>query len=101
MAKALGLLSAVLVAVALVAPARADEQSDFAAAFNAQVKADAATFAADLAARQVVTYYSATWCPPCHKVAPMVHAWAGDHPDVKLVTVDYDSVQGMSGSFCC
>jgi len=42
----------------------------------------------------VVTYYWATWCAPCHRVRPMVERWAADHPEVRLVAVDYDSAQG-------
>jgi len=36
-------------------------------------------------------YYGATWCGPCHRVEPMVDRWAAEHPDLRLVKLDYDT----------
>jgi len=36
-------------------------------------------------------YYGATWCGPCHRVEPMVDRWVAEHPDLRLVKLDYDS----------
>lgn len=36
-------------------------------------------------------YYGADWCAPCHKVEPMVDRWAAEHPDLRIVKLDYDT----------
>lgn len=36
-------------------------------------------------------YYSATWCGPCHRVEPMVDRWVAEHPDLRIVKLDYDA----------
>ena len=36
-------------------------------------------------------YYGATWCAPCHRVEPMVDGWAAEHPDLRIVKLDYDA----------
>ncbi len=36
-------------------------------------------------------YYGATWCGPCHRVEPMVDRWVAEHPDLRLVKLDYDT----------
>lgn len=38
-----------------------------------------------------VRYYGAVWCAPCHQVEPMVDRWAADHPDLRIVKLDYDT----------
>lgn len=34
--------------------------------------------------------FSATWCPPCRVVEPMLDALAAERPDVKVVAIDTD-----------
>jgi thiol-disulfide isomerase/thioredoxin len=36
-------------------------------------------------------YYGATWCAPCHQVGPMVDRWVAEHPDLRIVKLDYDA----------
>ena len=36
-------------------------------------------------------YYGATWCAPCHRVGPMVDRWVAEHPDLRIVKLDYDT----------
>lgn len=36
-------------------------------------------------------YYRADWCAPCRRVEPMVYRWVAEHPDIKLVKLDYDA----------
>ena len=36
-------------------------------------------------------YYAATWCAPCHRVGPMVDRWVAEHPDLRIVKLDYDT----------
>jgi thioredoxin 1 len=36
-------------------------------------------------------YYRADWCAPCRRVEPMVYHWVTEHPDIKLVKLDYDT----------
>jgi thiol-disulfide isomerase/thioredoxin len=36
-------------------------------------------------------YYGATWCAPCHQVGPMVERWVAEHPDLRIVKLDYDT----------
>ena len=36
-------------------------------------------------------YYGAVWCGPCHKVEPMVYRWVAEHPDLRIVKLDYDT----------
>jgi thiol-disulfide isomerase/thioredoxin len=36
-------------------------------------------------------YYGATWCAPCHRVEPMVDRWVAEHPDLRVVKLDYDA----------
>ena len=39
-------------------------------------------------------YYGATWCGPCHRVEPMVARWVAEHPDLRLVKLNYDTHRG-------
>jgi thiol-disulfide isomerase/thioredoxin len=36
-------------------------------------------------------YYGATWCAPCHQVGLMVDRWVAEHPDLRIVKLDYDT----------
>ena len=36
-------------------------------------------------------YYRADWCAACRRVEPMVYRWVAEHPDIKLVKLDYDT----------
>jgi thiol-disulfide isomerase/thioredoxin len=39
-------------------------------------------------------YYGATWCAPCHRVGPMIDRWVAEHPDLRIVKLDYDTHKG-------
>jgi len=43
------------------------------------------------AAELELRYYGAVWCGPCHQVEPMVERWAAEHPDLRIVKLDYDA----------
>ena len=44
-----------------------------------------------LGAELELRYYGAIWCAPCHRVEPMVDRWAAEHPDLRIVKLDYDA----------
>ncbi len=44
-------------------------------------------------------YYGAAWCAPCHQVEPMVERWAAEHPDLRVVKLDYDANTADRGRF--
>ncbi len=44
--------------------------------------------------KYLLFYYSASWCPPCHLVTPMVienyKKWKASHPDFEIILVGLD-----------
>ena len=38
-----------------------------------------------------VVYYTATWCGPCQRIAPLFEQMAADNPNVIFVKVDVDA----------
>lgn len=43
--------------------------------------------------------FSATWCGPCQKVAPIIEAIANENPDFLVGTVDVDMQPGLAARF--
>jgi len=39
----------------------------------------------------VVVDFTATWCPPCQMIAPVIETLSHDFPDVVFVKVDVDT----------
>ncbi len=54
---------------------------------------DEARFAAEVleADRPVVVDFTASWCPPCRVMAPVLDELAADRDDVRFVKVDVDA----------
>jgi thioredoxin 1 len=52
-----------------------------------------ATFATEVleADRPVVVDVWAAWCPPCHRLDPVVAALAAEHPELLVVKADADA----------
>lgn len=46
----------------------------------------------------VVIDFTATWCGPCRRIAPIFEKMAKEHPDVKFAKVDVDEASDVSGS---
>ncbi|WP_281259667.1 thioredoxin family protein [Streptomyces zhaozhouensis] len=52
-----------------------------------------AAFAAEVLASEVpvLVDFTAAWCPPCRMLAPVLAAFAAEHPDtLRVVTLDID-----------
>ncbi|MEZ5115038.1 MAG: thioredoxin family protein [Candidatus Nanopelagicales bacterium] len=43
--------------------------------------------------------FTADWCPPCRRFAPVFDASAGRHPDVRHVRVDVDYRPDLAADF--
>ncbi len=44
----------------------------------------------------LVVDFTASWCPPCRRIAPMFEAWAAEFPDAILVKVDVDEAADIA-----
>jgi len=66
------------------------------------IEADDANFEAEVLGsdRPVLVDFSATWCGPCRKLEPIVHAVASDFDSqIKVVKVDVDRAPSSAARF--
>jgi thioredoxin 1 len=47
----------------------------------------------------VVVDFTASWCPPCRVLNPIVDELAAEHPDVRFVAVDVDDHQATAARY--
>lgn len=60
-----------------------------------------ASFAHDVLERPrtVLVEFTATWCPPCHAMKPVLEQLARAHPDVEVVVVDADENASLAARY--
>jgi thioredoxin 1 len=69
---------------------------------NAIIEADDASFETEVlrSDRPVLVDFSATWCAPCKKLEPLVHAVAAEYEGrLKVVKVDVDRAPTVAARF--
>jgi thioredoxin 1 len=59
------------------------------------------TFTAEVleAGKPVLVDFTASWCPPCRAMAPILEQMAGDRDDLKIVSVDVDEQQELAVTY--
>ena len=46
-----------------------------------------------------IYYFTASWCPPCKKIAPIFEKLSDAHPSLKFVKIDVDEHGSMAQEF--
>ena len=46
--------------------------------------------------KPVIVDFNAEWCGPCNMLRPIVHQFAEEHDNIKVVSVDVDSEEELS-----
>lgn len=54
----------------------------------------------NLTVQQVVANFSAQWCSPCKKIAPVYIQLADKYPSMICLTVDVDGLPVSMNTFC-
>lgn len=58
------------------------------------------TLKGEAASKPVVIDFSATWCPPCQKLAPLFHQWEQEYgQQVTFITIDVDQYPELASSY--
>ena len=39
-----------------------------------------------------IFYFTATWCPPCKRIAPIFESLSAEYPDIFFVKIDVDDL---------
>lgn len=54
----------------------------------------------EAASKPVVIDFSATWCPPCRKLAPLFHKWEQEFGEsVTFINIDVDQYPELAASY--
>uniref|UniRef100_A0A1A8GXU6 Thioredoxin n=1 Tax=Nothobranchius korthausae TaxID=1143690 RepID=A0A1A8GXU6_9TELE len=61
-------------------------------------KAEFDTLLSKAGNKLVVVDFTATWCGPCRRIAPLFEKLANEHADVIFVKVDVDDAADVSGA---
>ena len=46
-----------------------------------------------------IYYFTASWCPPCKKIAPVFAKLSDEHPSLKFVKIDVDEFGSMAQEY--
>lgn len=51
------------------------------------------------AAEKKIYYFTASWCPPCKKIAPIFESLSKEHASIQFVKIDVDQFGGMAQEY--
>ena len=49
--------------------------------------------------KKKIFYFTASWCPPCKKIAPVFEKMAASHPTIDFCKVDVDDMPEAAGAY--